>query len=137
MAADVVVEGEAVGVDRALPMVEIARRRSTGHPNARFEVGAAEELPFPDSTFTVVWTAHSFHHWESRLTGLSEMHRVLVPGGRALILETHGKKHGLTDPETQAVMADLESLGFRNVSSEQVDAQVIISGMAESPGVEP
>ncbi|MGI9627444.1 MAG: class I SAM-dependent methyltransferase [Longimicrobiales bacterium] len=120
---------ESTGVDRAEAMVEIARRRSRNLENTRFEVGSAESLPFPDDSFTVVWTAHSFHHWEDRDAGLAEMLRVLSPGGRALILETAGKKHGLTDSGAKAVIVDLESLGFQQVASKIVDKQVVISGV--------
>ncbi len=129
-AAAVVVAGEAAGVDRSEPMVEIARRRSRRLANTRFEVGSAESLPFPDDSFTVVWTAHSFHHWEDREAGLAEMLRVLADGGRGLILETDGKKHGLTDSASETVMATMERLGFRDVGLQKVDKQVIISGVA-------
>ncbi|MBT8166142.1 MAG: class I SAM-dependent methyltransferase [Acidimicrobiia bacterium] len=134
-AAAIVVDGEAAGVDRSEPMVDIARRRSRRFPNARFEVGSAESLPFADGSFTVVWTAHSFHHWEDRDAGLAEMLRVLSDGGRGLILETDGKKHGLTDSASAAVVADMERLGFRDVAVEKVDKQVIISGVCGSPNL--
>ncbi len=133
MAADIVVEGEAIGVDRAPAMIDIARKRSTAFPNTRFEVGSAESLPFPDGEFTVIWTAHSFHHWEDRRTGLAEMVRVLADGGRALILEQHGKKHGLTDAEAEAVTAELETAGFSDISVDRVDKQVVISAVNGSP----
>ena len=131
-AAAIVVDGEAAGVDRSEPMVDIARRRSRRFPNARFEVGSAESLPFPDESFTKVWTAHSFHHWEDRVAGLAEMLRVLADGGRGFILETDGKKHGLTDDAAAAVMADMERLGFQHLAIEKVDKQVIISGVCVS-----
>ena len=133
LAAELVVEGEAVGVDRAEPMVRIARRRSSRHPNTRFETGSAESLPFPNGVFTVAWTAHSFHHWEDRSTGLTEMLRVLSPGGRAFILEQDGKKHGLTDAQTGEVVAEMERLGFGSVGVQKLDKQVVISGVAGLP----
>lgn len=135
MAAQACTAGEAVGVDRAPAMIDIARRRSTDTGNARFEVGSAESLPFPDGSFTVVWTAHSFHHWENRHQGLAEMQRVLAEGGRALILEQDGKKHGLTDSEAAAVMADMQTAGFRDVALQKVDEQVVVSGVCGSPNL--
>ena len=130
LAAATVTSGEAAGVDRSEPMIEIARRRSRRFDNTRFEVGSAESLPFTDGSFSVVWTAHSFHHWEDRAAGLAEMLRVLADGGRGLVLETDGKKHGLTDSGSASVMADMERLGFQDVAMEKVDKQVIISGVA-------
>jgi ubiquinone/menaquinone biosynthesis C-methylase UbiE len=119
---------ESVGVDRAQPMIDIARRRSRGLDNVRYEVGSAEALPFPGDAFTVVWAAHSFHHWENRREGLAEVARVLADGGRLLILEQDGKKHGLNDADAASVQADMEELGFRDVRREKVDRQLLISG---------
>lgn len=128
MAAAVV--EESVGVDRAQPMVDIARRRSKSLDNVRYEVGSAEALPFPDDAFTVVLAAHSFHHWENRRDGLAEAARVLAEGGRLLILEQDGKKHGLDGAEAARVQADMEQLGFRDVVPKKVDDQLLISGTA-------
>jgi ubiquinone/menaquinone biosynthesis C-methylase UbiE len=116
-------------------MIDIARRRSKRFTNTRFEVGSAESLPFPDETFTKVWTAHSFHHWEDRGAGLAEMLRVLAVGGRGLILETDGKTHGLTDSGAAAVVTDMARLGFQDTAIEKVDKQVIISGRRGSPNL--
>jgi ubiquinone/menaquinone biosynthesis C-methylase UbiE len=128
MAAEVA--RESIGVDRAQPMIDIARRRSKGLDNVRYEVGSAEALPFPDGVFTMVWAAHSFHHWENRRAGLAEAARVLAAEGRLLILEEDGKKHGLNDEETATVKADMEELGFGDVLSKKVDGQLLISGSA-------
>ena len=130
-AADMVVAGSAVGVDRAEPMVQIARRRSRSRPNVDFRVGSAEALPFPDGSFTVVWTAHSFHHWADRAAGLAEMRRVLDDGGRALILEQDGKKHGLTETEADGVAADLDETGFGAVEIVRHDDQVVIIALVD------
>ena len=127
MAADIVVAGSATGVDRAEPMVDIARRRSRSHRNADFRVGSAEALPFDSGSFTVVWTAHSFHHWEDRSAGMAEMRRMLDGGGRALILEQDGKKHGLTESEADEVAAHLRGAGFDAVEIARHDDQVIIT----------
>ena len=128
MAAEVA--AEAVGVDRAEAMVEIARKRSGKHPNARFEVGSAESLPFPDGAFTVVWTAHSYHHWEDPVAGLTEVERVLATGGKVVILEQDGKKHGLTEPQIDVVKGNLERLGFQGIDVTKADKQVLVSGIS-------
>ncbi|MDH3607396.1 MAG: class I SAM-dependent methyltransferase [Acidimicrobiia bacterium] len=128
MAAEVA--AEAVGVDRAQPMVDIARKRSRKHANARFEVGSAESLPFPDGSFTVVWSAHSYHHWEDPTAGLTEVRRVLAASGRVHILEQDGKAHGLNDAQAEQVVAELEGLGFGEVAVAKLDKQVIVSGTA-------
>ncbi|MBT8215794.1 MAG: methyltransferase domain-containing protein [Acidimicrobiia bacterium] len=128
LAAGIVSEGSAAGVDRSEPMVEIARKRSADLDNVEFEVGSAELLPFPDVTFTVVWTVHSFHHWEDRRAGLTEMFRVLRAGGRAIIVEQDEKKHGLTAEQARRVASDMEAIGFGPVVVDRVDGQVVITG---------
>jgi ubiquinone/menaquinone biosynthesis C-methylase UbiE len=49
--------------------------------------GDSERLPFGDNSFDVVTCSHSFHHYPSQSRVLSEMHRVLKPGGRLMIID--------------------------------------------------
>jgi ubiquinone/menaquinone biosynthesis C-methylase UbiE len=49
--------------------------------------GDSQRLPFPDDAFDVVTCCHSFHHYPSQARVLQEMHRVLRPGGKLLILD--------------------------------------------------
>jgi ubiquinone/menaquinone biosynthesis C-methylase UbiE len=49
--------------------------------------GDAGRLPFPDNAFDVVTCAHSFHHYPCQARVVSEMHRVLRPGGALLIID--------------------------------------------------
>jgi ubiquinone/menaquinone biosynthesis C-methylase UbiE len=55
--------------------------------------GDSERLPFADDTFDVVTCAHSFHHYPHQDRVVTEMHRVLRPGGRLLIID--GDRDGL------------------------------------------
>ena len=50
---------ESIGVDPDEEAIAIAREKTAGVANVRFEVGAAQELPFPARRFDVVilsWT---------------------------------------------------------------------------------
>jgi demethylmenaquinone methyltransferase/2-methoxy-6-polyprenyl-1,4-benzoquinol methylase len=47
----------------------------------------AERLPFPDSYFDVTSIAFGLRNVTSKENALAEMHRVLKPGGRAVVLE--------------------------------------------------
>ena len=60
-----------------------------------FEVAAAQSLPFADATFDVVLCSLALHHVpeDARAGALTEMRRVLKPGGRALIVE-FSRGHG-------------------------------------------
>ena len=46
-----------------------------------------ERLPFADNTFDAVTCSHSFHHYPRQQCVVAEMHRVLRPDGRLLIID--------------------------------------------------
>lgn len=81
-------QGSVVGVDASAGMLEQARR-STRSDACEFVVGAAERLEFEDGSFDVVTSSLMLHHLPSELRAqaLSEMRRVLRPGGQLLIGE--------------------------------------------------
>jgi SAM-dependent methyltransferase len=70
------------GVDPAQRLVEVARERV---PAATFVVGSAEDLPFDDAAFDVVISVFGVVFAADADAALSELVRVLAPGGRALI----------------------------------------------------
>ena len=47
----------------------------------------SERLPFGRGTFDVVTCANSFHHYPHQDRAVAEMHRVLRPGGRLLLID--------------------------------------------------
>ena len=65
---------------------------SQGHPTARtgrFQVAAAQALPFPDASFDAAVTSLMLHHVpeQDRLPAVGEFLRVLKPGGTLVIAE--------------------------------------------------
>src|SRR5262245_9044296 len=49
--------------------------------------GDSQRLPFADDFFDAVTCTHSFHHYPDQNRVVAEMHRVLRPGGRLLIID--------------------------------------------------
>jgi ubiquinone/menaquinone biosynthesis C-methylase UbiE len=49
--------------------------------------GDSERLPFPTDTFDVVTCANSFHHYPHQDRAVVEMHRVLRPSGRLMLVD--------------------------------------------------
>jgi ubiquinone/menaquinone biosynthesis C-methylase UbiE len=49
----------------------------------------AEQMEFPDNSFDLVWTWGVIHHSANTRKILEEMHRVLRPGGEALVMVYH------------------------------------------------
>jgi SAM-dependent methyltransferase len=71
------------GVDPSPSMLAIARRHTR---NAEFSEGTATELP--DGPFDVAVSTQVYEYVEDIAAALAEMRRVLVPGGRLLVLDT-------------------------------------------------
>ena len=78
---------EVVMVVSSLRMVELARARGL---DAR--VGDVQELPFADGEFDCAVAAWMLYHVEDLDRALSELRRVLRPGGR-LVAVTNGRQH--------------------------------------------
>jgi ubiquinone/menaquinone biosynthesis C-methylase UbiE len=69
----------AVGVDFAQAMVEVAYGN---FPDAAFQQGAAEALPFGDASFDAVICGFGLRHLADPDKAIAEAHRVLVSGGQ-------------------------------------------------------
>ena len=83
-------DGRIVGVDFSRPMIAlgVGKIKRAGLSDRIFlQVAPAEALPFPDESFDAATVAFGLRNVPDRLRGLREMHRILRPGGRAVILE--------------------------------------------------
>ncbi len=80
--------GRVVGIDHSPGMMEQAcakaRRSGLGEVVA-FRQMDAEQLEFPDQSFDVVLSNYALFHFPDPLRAVSEMHRVLRPGGHVVI----------------------------------------------------
>jgi ubiquinone/menaquinone biosynthesis C-methylase UbiE len=76
------------GIELSPAMLAIARQRAAGlGPDVDLHEGDAEHLPFADASFDAVVCALSLCTIPGPATAISEMKRVLVPGGRLLLLD--------------------------------------------------
>jgi ubiquinone/menaquinone biosynthesis C-methylase UbiE len=79
------------GIELSPAMLAIARQRAAGLDcDAGFLEGDAEHLPYGDASFDTVVCALSLCSIPDPATAISEMNRVLVPGGRLLLLDHIG-----------------------------------------------
>jgi len=74
-------------IDQTALAVESTRRRlELKQLDARVLLQDAEKLTFPDRSFDVVWTWGVIHHSSSTEQCVSEISRVLRPGGRLMMM---------------------------------------------------
>ena len=85
-------QAKIVGVDPSSEMLEIARMNAdeAGMSNYETRLGKAEEIPIESNSVHLVVTQSSFHEWENPQKGLSEIFRILKPGG-SLILKDYNR----------------------------------------------
>jgi ubiquinone/menaquinone biosynthesis C-methylase UbiE len=81
--------GQVIGLDLSRETLESARRDAAarGLQNLRYEEGSVYELPFPDGSFDVAYAHQVLQHLRERGLALSEMLRVVKPGGVVAVRE--------------------------------------------------
>ncbi len=84
LAARVGGTGEITAVDFSERMLEIARQK---FPSVQFTAANALDLPFSDDEFDAATVGFGARNFSSLPQGMSEMVRVVRPGGRVVVLE--------------------------------------------------
>ncbi len=78
------------GIDLTEAAVELARKRFEMFDlPGEFRTADAENLNFPDESFDLVYSHGVLHHTPDTAKAIREIHRVLRPGGRAVVMLYH------------------------------------------------
>jgi len=78
------------GVDLTEAAVDLARKRfELFNLDGTFRTADAENLDFPDNSFDLVYSHGVLHHTPETGKAIKEAHRVLRPGGRAVVMLYH------------------------------------------------
>lgn len=78
------------GIDLTDAAVELAKRRfELFDLPGTFRVADAERLDFPDNSFDIVYSHGVLHHTPDIAAAVREIHRVLRPGGKAVVMLYH------------------------------------------------
>jgi demethylmenaquinone methyltransferase / 2-methoxy-6-polyprenyl-1,4-benzoquinol methylase len=78
------------GMDFCQPMLDEAVKKRSGHPRwakIEFKPGDGLALPLPDASYDALTISFGLRNMADRHRALSEMRRVLRPGGHLFILE--------------------------------------------------
>ncbi len=94
-------------VDGSAAMLKVAQRNLAAFDNVIYRVADGAALPFADGSLDAVFANMYLHHCSDPLAAITEMVRVLRPGGRLVITDMDQHTHAWMREE----MAD-EWLGF-------------------------
>lgn len=79
-----------VGVDLTEAAVDLARKRfEISNLAGQFHTADAEKLDFEDNSFDLVYSHGVLHHTPDTAGAVREVHRVLKPKGRAIVMLYH------------------------------------------------
>jgi ArsR family transcriptional regulator len=115
-----------VGIDRDAEVLKKARRRAhvRGVGNVRWREGSVDRVPLPDRAVDLALLSQVLHCVDDPAVALAEARRILVPGGRILVLELHAHKETWVVPRLGHVRLGfvpselrrlLKDAGFRRV----------------------
>jgi ubiquinone/menaquinone biosynthesis C-methylase UbiE len=101
------------GIDISRSFVEIARRNAAqAGVDIDLRVGDAANMPFQNESFDFLLCRAAFKNFSNPLGALREMHRVLKPGGRALIIDL---RKDSTREEIREMVEDLRLTGVNKL----------------------
>jgi ubiquinone/menaquinone biosynthesis C-methylase UbiE len=100
------------GLDISHTFVEIARRNAVeAGVDVEFEEGNVAAMPFPENEFDYLVCRAAFKNFAQPQAALAEMHRVLKPGGRALIIDLR------RDVTPEAIRREVQNLKLGPINS--------------------
>ncbi|MFB6104649.1 MAG: methyltransferase domain-containing protein [Halobacteriaceae archaeon] len=93
-----------VGIDQSVHQLERAWDRLGKHGRVAFHVGDAERLPYRADSFDVVWSSGSIEYWPDPVATLTELRRVLRPGGQLLVVGPNAPSNAVLRRVADAIM---------------------------------
>lgn len=88
LAAEVGEAGRVHALDVSEAMLALARKRCADRETVTLERGDATDLPVADGTFDAASSVQVYEYVEDVAAAAAELHRVLRPGGRAVVYAT-------------------------------------------------
>lgn len=132
-AAIATIAASVAALDATDEMLEKARARCAraNLTNVLFKRGDAEHLPFDEAQFDGVVTRSAVHHFANPQRALTEMFRVLRPGGTAVILDVVSSED-LEESDLQNAIERLRDPSHvRMLRATELDACIASAGFCE------
>lgn len=103
-AAAKITQGLIAGIDHSETMVKVAAKRNAvaiAEKRVQLRQAEVEALPYPDHYFDKACSINCIYFWEPPQQGLTELHRVLKPGGTLALVARHKQldTHRIYTPE--------------------------------------
>lgn len=119
--------------DPSSDMLAVVAQEAATRGNEGIETcaGAAEMLPFENSTFDLVVTRYSAHHWASVPRALAECARVTMPGGRLVVIDMIAPETPLFDTSLQVIEFLRDASHVRDYRVSEWVAMQTAAGFAE------
>ena len=115
---------QTIGIDLASTAVAFCQRVYAGITDLRFQLGDAMKMPFGEAEFDAVLSVESSHCYPDKGAFLSEVHRVLRPGGKFLYADfTLAGESAAT--HTHQTEAELLQVGFDSIEFSNITDNVI------------
>jgi ubiquinone/menaquinone biosynthesis C-methylase UbiE len=96
---------KVIAYDLSQAMLDVVEQESRTRGYTAIEIGRgpAERLAFDGGSFDLIATRYSAHHWYSVTAAVSEMARVLKPGGRLIVIDVVSPASPLLDTMLQTL----------------------------------
>jgi len=123
---------KVVAYDLSTDMLTVVAAQAAARRHAAIETlaGPAEHLPFADASFEVIVTRFSAHHWLDWAQALTEMARVLVPGGALVAIDVVAPEVPLFDTALQTLELLRDASHVRNYRGSEWRAALLEAGFA-------
>jgi ubiquinone/menaquinone biosynthesis C-methylase UbiE len=127
-----------VALDRSATMLATVAETAAarGLPQIETCQASAESLPFAAGSFHLVCTRYSAHHWTQLPLALTQMHRLLRPAGRLLLIDTLGHADPLVDTHLQSIELLRDPSHVRNRSLLEWYGLLQAAGFSETQHLE-
>jgi SAM-dependent methyltransferase len=121
---------EVAAVDLSQPMLDVVLQAAAarGLRNVAAWCAAAERLPFDSGRFDFVVSRFSAHHWHDLDAGLREAERVLVPDGRAVLIDSVAPSAAVLDSHLQTIELLRDPAHVRNYTAHEWAAALARAG---------